>query len=338
MEETGPQTPLSVVVPVHDGAGTLPAVLGPLLGELGPADELIVVDDRSSDGSADMAGAMGVRVMESSGRPGAAGARNTGGMAAAGDWVLFVDSDAVVPSGWRIMLEGRIGSSPDAVQAVYAGEAAGGNPSTFYKNFYYHYTFTRRIRGDHISGCGTFFFAVRRDRFADLGGFDDRIRGATVEDSDFAERLTGAGGRILIAREIEVFHLRRYTLPELLRYEWRMMRAKALYLLRRNRSHGSPSISVASPGEMLPVTAGAAAVWGIPAGAAAMLLGAGWGVWVLLAGLAVVAAGHAGFWTACVRRGGVLGAKALLITFPDLLLVAPAVLYSLIASASGRRY
>jgi GT2 family glycosyltransferase len=329
---------VSVVVPVHNGGSSLRSVLEPLLSELTPHDQLIVVDDRSSDDSAVTARSLGATVMDSTGRPGAAGARNTGGRAAQCDWILFVDSDAVVPGGWRQMLAERTGQDTEAVQAVYAGESPGDSPATFYKNFYYHYTFTRRIGSGYISGCGTFFFAVERERFLELGGFDDNIAGATIEDSDFAERLTGAGGRILLAPEIEVYHLRRYTFTELMGYEWRMMRAKALYLFRRNRSHGSPSVSVASPGEMLPVLAGAAGVWGIPAGLLLLALGAASGLWVALAGLAVVTAGHAGFWLACLSSGDSRGAAAVLITFPDLLLITPAVICSAAMYLAGRKY
>jgi glycosyltransferase involved in cell wall biosynthesis len=338
MEKDYVQASLSVVVPVHNGRDHLSAVLAPILGELRPGDDLTVVDDRSTDGSADAARSIGADVIESAGRPGAAGARNTGGLAAKGDWLLFVDSDAIVPSGWRGMLAARIEQGADAVQAVYSRESAGKSPATFYKNYYYHYTFKRRIKNRYIGGCGTFFFAARRSMFEELDGFDDNIRGATIEDADFAERLTGADGKILLATEIEVFHLREYTFPELMRYEWRMMRAKALYLLRRNRKHGQPSVSMASPGEMIPVLTGAVGIWGIPAGLIALCLGSGTGLWIALAGFLVVAAGQAGFWSASVSRGGLRGAAASLITFPDLLLVAPAVACSLLLSLAGRKY
>jgi GT2 family glycosyltransferase len=332
------KTTIAVIVPVHNSSEHLAAVLEPLKSELRRGDELLVVDDRSSDGSPDIACSLGVRVIESSGRPGAAGTRNTGASAAESDWFLFVDSDAVVPSGWRSMLADRIDEKADAVQAVYSRESAGKNPATFYKNFYYFYTFTRRIRKKYINGCGTFFFAVSRDMFLKLGGFDEKISGATVEDADFAARLIGAGGRILLARGIEVFHLREYTLRKLMHYDWKMMIAKSLYLMRRGREHGTPSVSMASPGEMMPVITGAAGVWGIPFGISILLLGSSLGAWIALAGLSVVVLGHLGFWIASVKKGGMRGFLAGLITYPDLLLVAPALACAAILAVSGRKY
>jgi glycosyltransferase involved in cell wall biosynthesis len=329
---------LSVVVPVHNGSTTLPHVLAVLREELLPGDELIVSDDGSTDGSGELAASFSALLVTPEVRGGAAAARNAGAAAATAEWLLFIDSDAVAPSGWRGMLAARIASGFDAVQAVYGREAAGCSPSTFYKNYYYHYTFTRRIHGPCITGCGTFFFAVRRKIFQELAGFDERIRGASIEDADFAERLTASGGRIALAPEIEVLHLREYTFLELMRYDWKMIRAKALYMLRRDRTLGRPSVSMASPGEMLPVITGAFSVWGMLAGLAAGL--AGWAPgWVLSAlSLAVVVAGHAGFWTASVRQGGSRGLAAGVLVFPDLLLIVPAFLSASLSALAGKRY
>lgn len=329
---------ISVVIPVHNSEKTLEAVLEPLRQELRCGDELIVVNDRSNDNFREIASRLGAKVISSSGSPGAAGARNTGAQAAAGEWVLFVDSDAVAPAGWREKLQQRIDQGPAAVQATYSPTAAGDHPATFYKNFYYYYTFTKRIGSDYITGCGTFFFAVNRSAFQQLEGFDDRIPGATVEDADFAARLVGSGGGILMAPEIEVYHLREYTFPELMRYEWNMMKSKILYLLRRGSGHAVPSVSMATPLEMLPVISGAAGVWLIPAGIAAYAAGWMWGILFAAAGFSILAAGHAGFWFASVREAGMRGFIASLMTLPDLMLIVPAALSGVVMYLAGRKY
>ncbi len=331
-------TSLSIVIPARNSSHTLKQVLEAISPELTRHDELIVADDGSTDGSKELAGSLGARVIPNSGRPGAAGARNEGAREASGDWVLFVDSDAVAPKGWRRMLQSAIDQGPSAVQAVYSPQAVGGDAATFYKNFYYYYTFTRRIRDRHITGCGTFFFAVDRNLFRELGGFDDRIPGATVEDADFAARLTGAGGKILLKTDIEVLHLRCYTISQLMSYEWKMMRSKVLYLLRRDTGHGRPSVSMARPSEMLPVMTGAAGMWLAAAGLAVLAAGLRWGIWMTAAGAVTVIAGQAGFWFSSIRTGGWRGFRAIWITLPDLALVLPAALSGLISRIRGRKY
>lgn len=328
---------LTVVIPVHNSSDTLEQVVTPVLRELRRDDRIMAVDDRSDDSSVEVLKRLGVPVLRSQRRPGAAGTRNAGGFASQTGWILFLDSDAVPPPGWREALENAM-SRGDAVQAVYGPRAPGRGAATFYKNYYYHHTFTRRIRGPYIKGCGTFFFAVGRKTFEDLHGFDENIAGATIEDADFSERLWARGGRIVIAPEIQVFHLRRYTLGEFFRYEWNMMRAKALYILRRDRDRGAPSISVAGFSEMLPVTAGAVFSWA----AAALWIMAAVGVpRAAPAGVAALAAalvGQTPFLFRMIREGGVRGFRAGLLILPDLMLILPACASAAVSAVAGRRY
>lgn len=328
---------MTIVIPVHNGAATLPKVIGPLLEELEPSDSLIAVDDRSTDGSRDILEDAGIITVPSRGRPGAAGTRNTGGMLAETDWILFIDCDAVPPRGWRTMLKRRF-DKVDAVQGIYSKEAAGTNLATFYKNYYYHHTFTRRIKGPYIKGCGTFFFAVRTGVFRELGGFDENISGATIEDADFSERLWARGGRIVIAPEIEVFHLREYKAMELLRYEWRMMTSKALYILRRDPSRGAPSVSVAGFREMLPVLSGAVFSWVFLIGCILFAAGLPHGPVIAAAGLALTGAGQVSFKYHAFRDGGMRGALSCIYLLPDLLMIVPAVIAAAVSFSVGRRY
>lgn len=93
--------PISIVVPARDEA----ARIGPLLAALGGApgvDEVVVVDDESTDDTAAIAVAGGARVV--SGRPAPAGwagkawALQQGLDASTGEWVVFLDADTR-PSG-----------------------------------------------------------------------------------------------------------------------------------------------------------------------------------------------------------------------------------------------
>lgn len=328
---------VTVVIPVHNGASTLARVIEPLQSELLDGDAILAVDDRSTDGSPDLLCRMGIKVITADGRPGAAGTRNKGGFAAATPWILFVDSDAVAPQGWRLKLAERM-TGANAVQGVYHSEAPGNGAATFYKNYYYFHTFTRRIKSPFIKGCGTFFFAVRSEDFRRLGGFDENISGATIEDADFSERLWASGGRTVLAPEIRVYHLREYTTRDFFLYEWNMMRAKALYLLRRDRDRGAPSVSVAGVGEMLPVLAGALFAWVLISGAALSIAGISPGILLLLGGLAGLIICQIPFIYHCIRDGGFRGVRACLYLLPDLALVVPAVLFSMGSFAAGRKY
>jgi glycosyltransferase involved in cell wall biosynthesis len=85
---------ISVVIPTYNRAQLLARALRSVLSECQPGDEVIVVDDGSSDDTEAVAGAFGppVRYLAGAHR-GAGAARNTGIEAATGDLVAFLDDD-----------------------------------------------------------------------------------------------------------------------------------------------------------------------------------------------------------------------------------------------------
>jgi hypothetical protein len=108
--------PISVVIPAKNAARTLPLVLQRLQMELERADELIVVDDGSSDDTAAIATAVGARVLSTGSARGSVGAaRNLGWDAARHDPVVFLDADALVATGWRAGVDRATREFPGAV-------------------------------------------------------------------------------------------------------------------------------------------------------------------------------------------------------------------------------
>lgn len=99
---------LSVVVPVHDVESWLPDLLDTVLAQRVPRMEVIAVDDHSSDGSRrvleEYAARDGrVRVITAAGT-GGGNARNVGANAASGRYIIFADSDDIVPDNAYLRL------------------------------------------------------------------------------------------------------------------------------------------------------------------------------------------------------------------------------------------
>ncbi|MGI8810499.1 MAG: glucosyl-3-phosphoglycerate synthase [Acidimicrobiales bacterium] len=88
---------VSVCVPARNEAATVAGVVAPLMGALaGPAalvDEVIVVDDGSTDGTGQMARVLGAQVLRRARCPGKGAAMAEAARAATGDIVVFVDAD-----------------------------------------------------------------------------------------------------------------------------------------------------------------------------------------------------------------------------------------------------
>lgn len=91
---------VSVIIPAFNAAQWLPSAVASVLAQTRPADELVIVDDGSTDSTAEVARSFGgiVRLV-SRGNGGLAAARNTGTAATSGDWMLFLDADdTLVPT------------------------------------------------------------------------------------------------------------------------------------------------------------------------------------------------------------------------------------------------
>ncbi len=86
---------VSVICPVHNRRHLIGDTLKSLLAQTRPADEIIVVDDASTDGTADfvLSFAPGVRVIALAENQGPGAARNVGLRQATGSHVIFFDSD-----------------------------------------------------------------------------------------------------------------------------------------------------------------------------------------------------------------------------------------------------
>jgi GT2 family glycosyltransferase len=209
---------VSVIVCSYNGGRTLAACLDSL-GKLNyPQYEVILVDDGSTDNTADIAGQFPqVRYIHQNNH-GLSHARNTGAGAAKGEVLAYTDSDCMADVDWLYYLIGTLVSgdyagvggpniTPPAqnwIQACVA--AAPGGPS--------HVLLTDTI-AEHIPGCNMAFY---RWAFESAGGFDPEYRKAG-DDVDFCWRIQQAGWVIAFSPTAIVWHYRRFTLRAFLKQQ-----------------------------------------------------------------------------------------------------------------------
>jgi glycosyltransferase involved in cell wall biosynthesis len=84
----------SVIIPAFNAAATLSRAIASVQAQSWPAYEIIVVDDGSTDATADIAAGFGgaVRLLRQQ-NSGVSRARNAGAAASGGDWLAFLDAD-----------------------------------------------------------------------------------------------------------------------------------------------------------------------------------------------------------------------------------------------------
>ncbi|HEX8137899.1 MAG TPA: glycosyltransferase [Pyrinomonadaceae bacterium] len=208
---------ISVIIPVHNGGEHLGQCLEALSAARGDF-ETIVVDDCSTDESADVARLGGARVFRLESRSGPAAARNRGAREASGSVLLFVDSDVLVKPSTVARVSAHFQAKPGlaALFGSYDDAPAATNFVSQYKNLLHHFVHQQGSReaGTFWAGCG----AIRREIFFRVGGFNDTVYGApSIEDIELGYRLRDAGFDIMLDRSVQVRHLKRWTLASLLR-------------------------------------------------------------------------------------------------------------------------
>ena len=208
---------ISLVMPVFNGRRFLQRSLPPLAAMLRRGDvlELIVVDEGSLDGSAELAAAYGATVVRPVARLGVGAARNLGAERALGDLIWFVDPEAAAypDSPSRI----RRAFREDGVVAVFGSYDAKPpelNFGSMYKNLLLHHrhqTADAEASG-FWSGCG----AVTREALLKVGGFDvAKYRSPSIEDVELGCRLRAAGGKIRLDRDFLAVALKRWSMAQI---------------------------------------------------------------------------------------------------------------------------
>jgi 4,4'-diaponeurosporenoate glycosyltransferase len=196
----GDRPAVSVVVPARDEAGTLPPLLASLARERRPGDEVLVVDDHSTDATAAVARHGGARVIRApelpAGWAGKPWACATGAGAAQAPLLVFLDADARVEPGGLDRL---------------AALAAARRGLVSLQPFHLVPRVVERLAAvcDLVAVMGTLAFTPLGDRVPPRGAFgpclatpvDDyrragghaAVRGAVLDDAALAARYRGAG-------------------------------------------------------------------------------------------------------------------------------------------------
>ena len=121
----------------------------------------------------------------------------------------------------------------DAVCGVQAAEMRHRDLASLYKNLWIRWTYLRAT-GD-VPLFYTTAAAIRRSEFRRAGGFDAGYATPSIEDTAFGQELARLGVRVRVQPDLEVEHVKRYSLGSLLRTDFR--RAVALVRLKLRHRH-----------------------------------------------------------------------------------------------------
>ncbi len=222
---------VSVLIPAHNAARTLPELLAALRRQTHPPTEVIVADDRSTDETgaiALQAGALLVPVPPPGG-PGVA--RNAAAAAARGELLLFLDADTLPPSDWIERMVKTFASEGDATVAVWGPYAPPPREASPLEQLqYWDIAWNQEPTPTYVEVLTSANFGVPKAVFEQVGGFPAMD---VNEDYVFGSRLARIG-RVRFDREIQVRHR--------FRTRW-----KDYFLQQRSWAQGIPEMYLKAP-------------------------------------------------------------------------------------------
>ena len=197
---------ISFVVPSYQSESTIELTLRSIQGqETSLSYEIVVIHSSPSSLPAALeTGYPELRVVRSSHRLWPGAARNLGAERARGRWLAFVDADAVLEKNWLECLYGSLQIDPDAMAG---GHVANSNPEANAGSVLHWLEFSEFLPGQR-GGLRPFLSSsnllIRRERFLEAGGFDERLR--MSEDAAFCRLYSGG---VLFCPQTGIHHRHR---------------------------------------------------------------------------------------------------------------------------------
>ena len=250
-EQTMSLPRVCVLIPAYNAGRTLRGCLEALCRQQRLPDQVVVVDNASTDGTGDVARSFvdrlpGLVILQEP-RPGEPIARNRGLQAVDADVVAFTDADCVPREDWLVSVLECFRSSPSC-HAV-AGKVVGHRPRSLAEKYLSVVGFPTPEEPETVEGTRfpprTFYtanLAVRREVLQALGGFDERLNVGC--DVDLCVRLLRAGYRIRYQPEVVVAHAHRDSLGKAGRRIWQYGTGVPLWF----RKHAEPGLWITLPG------------------------------------------------------------------------------------------
>jgi glycosyltransferase involved in cell wall biosynthesis len=203
---------VSTIIPVYNGAATIARAIDSALAQDFEGQEIIVVNDGSTDDTAEALAQYGdqIRVVNKP-NGGAASARNTGIAIAKGEFVAFLDADDIwLPGHLKALIEPLM-RQPVAALAFGDFETCDEDGNQIYSSVFA--ADPQRACAPSLEEMLSGFFtilpsavAVRRRSFDSAGGFDEGFKKAAWEDFHFWLLLREHGPFIPV-REIITHHI-----------------------------------------------------------------------------------------------------------------------------------
>src|SRR3989344_3270970 len=180
---------ISIIIPVYNRPELLVKCLDSIYLQTYKNFETLVIDDGSTIDIKPVINKYPVRYFYYANNSGPAFARNFGVKKAKGEIVVFIDSDVLASDGFLDKIEKDFNENKEivAVQGNYTLASYHENFFANFKNITLYYNFQKILK--YSDSIASFCTAIQRDTFLAVGGFDQELKSASIEDEEFGVQL-----------------------------------------------------------------------------------------------------------------------------------------------------
>ncbi len=186
----------SLIIPAWNAENTIKeCLLSALKAESSP-DEIIVVDDLSSDKTRDIVKNLklkyrNIKLLQLENRGGPANARDKGAKKAEGDIIFFTDSDVVLLNNtFANAISTFKKYNADAVSGIYSSIPLNKGKTQLYKALFFNYHFMRHKNPFEYETFNGQIAAIKKSVYNISGGYNSKIKwGVDNENEEFGRRI-----------------------------------------------------------------------------------------------------------------------------------------------------
>lgn len=181
--------------------------------------EIVVVDNHSSDGTREYLLELAekhhnIKVKFNNSNEGFARANNQGIQMAEGEYIVLLNNDTIVTSGWLTKLVHYLEQYPEVGMVGPVTNRTGNearvdvtyNSIEGIEDFARQYTRENQGKYFEIKMLAMFCVALRRTLIDEVGYLDEQFGIGLFEDDDFSLRVKGAGYKLICAEDVFIHH------------------------------------------------------------------------------------------------------------------------------------
>jgi len=201
---------ISFVIPAYDSAWNIERLIGSVIAQKDPSDEVVVVDDHSSDDTVMRASrftGQGVKVVVQEKNKGPAAARNRGAKEAQGEFLFFLDSDTQLERGSVAAFRRMRSEHPEirCVNGISKSPLDRGLTAQYKALLEYSWVAGAQNLDNRSLCFNSRVGAIERKLFFETAGFNEKYKKAEVEDYEFGHEAVRKA-KIYLNKEIRVRH------------------------------------------------------------------------------------------------------------------------------------